>query len=263
MMTTTAHPVTVVPTHDIRPVRHTALIAVEFRKLLDTRASVWIQAVVFALCLAVTVATLALPPEARTLHTFAGYSGAVISVLMPVIAILALTSEWANGSIVTSAVLVPQRWRTVAAKFVALIVFATLWTAIALALAVVATLFVTGVGAGPSEPWDLSARDIATYWLGVTLSTIMGAAFGAVFMNPAVAIVVYLVLPVAWSVTGQLLEAVGDLSQWLDSSVTFSHLLDGSMDTAQSWWEVAASVGVWVLAPLVVGLVRLSRREIQ
>jgi ABC-2 type transport system permease protein len=240
-----------------------ALVRVEIRKLLDTRASLWIQAIVLLLCLAVTAAAFALPAEARSVQTFASYIGAVISLLMPVIAILSLTSEWANGSVVTSAVLIPRRWRTVGAKFVALTLFATAWTVVAFALASAATAIAAGTIDNTDQLWNLTTRDVFTFWLGIVLSTIMGAAFGAVFMDPAIGIVVYLVLPVAWTVVGQLVESAADLAQWLDSSITYSHLLDGSMDAARDWWEVAASTAVWVLVPLVIGLVRLARREVK
>lgn len=243
-----------------RPVTVRALVAVETRKLVDTRASVWIQVVVLVLCLAVTIAAFALPVDSRTQHVFVGYSGAVVSILLPMVAILALTSEWANGSILTPAVLVPRRWQILAAKFVALFLFATAWTALCLAIGTVAT--VAGGPEARDAAWDMGAGDVATFWIGIVLSTTMGAAFGAAFMNPAIAIVVYLVLPLAWSIVSQLVEVVGDLSRWLDSSVTFSHLLDGTMDEATDWWEVAASTGVWIALPLVVGLVRLSRREV-
>lgn len=81
------------------------------------------------------------------------------------------------------------------------------------------------------------------------------------FMNTPAAIVLYFLIPTAWSILAQFTGALATAQRWLDQTVTLTPLTTGEM-TADSWARVGATVGLWVVLPLAVGWVRLMRREV-
>ena len=94
------------------------LVGVELRKMFDTRSGFWLMASI------VIVNLLATPPSSpsprtRTLtyENFAAAIGAPMTVILPMIGILAVTSEWSQRSGLTTFTLVPHRGRVLWAKF--------------------------------------------------------------------------------------------------------------------------------------------------
>ena len=75
-------------------------------------------------------------------------------------------------------------------------------------------------------------------------------------------IVLYFVLPIAWSILGEMVAALHRPAEWLDLSVTSGLLLEPVM-TGRDWARLGVSAAVWIVAPLVLGLIRVSRREIK
>ena len=65
-----------------------------------------------------------------------------------------------------------------------------------------------------------------------------------------------------WNILGVSVAALETAAQWLDTSRTLLPLMSGDTLTGQQWAQVATSVGVWVLVPLVVGVVRVLRAEV-
>lgn len=239
------------------------LTRVELRKLVDTRPGLWLHVTVALLSAGAMTAVLASPTQMHTGTHFLSMGAVVAALLLPVTGILAMTTEWSNGSVMTTFALTPRRTRIVVAKAAALLTTSLVSVGVLIALAWLTSWLTHTVGDGPADHWDVDAAHVATVALGVVLSMLMGVAFGAMFMSPAVSIVVYLVLPVAWSLLGATVESLADAATWLDTSQTFTPLLEGSIETAEQWRHVAVSSLAWVIAPLGIGLVRLARREIR
>ena len=239
------------------------LVAVELRKLFDTRSGRWLHLGVAVLSAAAMLATFALPEASVTGTRLLATGGAVAAILLPVTAILALTTEWTQGSVVSTFVLVSTRSRVIQAKLAALLITTTAFAALLLALAAAGSALARATMSEPAGAWDVDLAHAGSLWLGLALSMLMGAAFGGMFMNAAVAIVTYMVLPFAWSIIGQLVEKARDAAQWLDTSATYSLLLDGSVDSTRDWQRIAVATAIWVLIPLIVGFLRLHRREIR
>ena len=53
-----------------------------------------------------------------------------------------------------------------------------------------------------------------------------------------------------------------DAATWLDLNQTMNPLFQGSL-TSEQWAHLATSVAVWVVAPLAVGIWRLTRAEVK
>jgi ACR3 family arsenite efflux pump ArsB len=95
--------------------------------------------------------------------------------------------------------------------------------------------------------------------LAQLLFVLMGIAFGQLLKSSPLAIVI----PNAWTVLGNLVSWLRSWAAWLDLNTAPGPLLQDASLTAQSWAKVAASVGLWVLLPLGVGLIRLLREEVK
>lgn len=232
------------------------LSRVELRKMSDTRAGLWLLLVVALLGAAiVTITLLAGKADDKDIHSF--FQGAlwVVSILLPVVGILAVTGEWTQRTGLTTFALVPERERVIAAKLVA---------AVALALgAVLASLLAAAIGnliAGGS--WDLPAWLLGQGALFEIIGMLGGVAFGLVFMNSALAIVLYYLLPTVWSILGETIHALDKPANWLDLSRTTEHLVNGSL-TGTQWAQLGTSAGLWVGLVLLVGLWRLRRTELK
>jgi hypothetical protein len=163
--------------------------------------------------------------------------------------------EWTQRTGLTTFALVPERGRVIAAKVIA---------ALALALgAAVACLFAAGAGnliAGGS--WDLPAWLLGQGALFEVIGMLGGVAFGLVFMNSALGIVLYYLLPTVWTILGEMIHALDKPANWLDLSRTTEHLVDGSLSGTQ-WAQLGTSVGLWVGLVLLIGLFRLRRIELK
>ncbi|MBL7261645.1 ABC transporter permease [Paractinoplanes lichenicola] len=236
------------------------LTLVELRKLADTRAGLWLL-IIIALA---TVGTSAIligwaPDEEQNLEGFFGLALLPSAVLLPVLGILSMTAEWSQRTALTTFTLVPARERVIVAKLAAGVLIALLSTVAMMVIALAATALagVLGGDGGFDIPGSL-------IWQGAAMQVVfilMGLAFGALLLNSPLAIVLYLALPMVWGILGGTISALADASRWLDINTTTSAMTEAGM-TGGEWARVGVSAAVWVLLPLVVGVVRVLRREV-
>jgi ABC-2 type transport system permease protein len=243
-----------------RPVPLTRLTLVELRKLGDTRAGMWLL-IVIGLVTAGTSAVMLgwSPDEEQTLRGFFEFGLVPSAVLLPVLGILSMTSEWSQRTALATFTLVPARIRVVAAKLAAGLLIAIASTAATLALSAAANLL--GGALGGAGTWRI---DGSLLWQGLLLqviSVLLGMGFGALLLNSPLAIVTYLVLPTLWSVLGGTIKALGSAAEWLDVNVTSAALSDPGT-TAGEYGRLAVSFLVWVLLPLALGTWRVVKREV-
>ena len=239
------------------------LTNLEAVKLASTRSGFWLLICIAVVVLGVMSAVFAAPAGTRSASMFLTVGSGLASVLLPICAIISVTAEWSQRSVLTTFALVPQRHRITLAKTLALLTLAVVGTAVLALSAVLMNAISAAAFDAPDGTWDLEWSHIGGVWLGISLSMLIGVAFGTFFMNPASAIVIYLVLPLMWSLVSQLVTALADASKWLDTSLTFRPLLDGTIDGSQEWAKVAVSSTLWVFVPLILGILRTFRREIK
>src|SRR3954449_10267144 len=101
------------------------LVAVELRKMVNTRAGFWLQIAMVALTAVVVIAHRVFGDGGD--HTFAGVLDVGLqpaAVLLPVTGILLVTSEWSQRTGMITFTLVPVRSRVLGAKLIASIVLA-------------------------------------------------------------------------------------------------------------------------------------------
>ena len=105
----------------------------------------------------------------------------------------------------------------------------------------------------------------------MVLDNLVGMAFGftlgVVLRNSAAAIVGYfvvsLVMPGILALLAQVRSWFEDLQPWIDWNYTQVALLDGATNTGKEWAMLGSTTMIWIVLPLVVGLLFLRRSEVK
>ena len=111
------------------PVRHrvplTRVTQVELRKMFNTRSGFWlIASIAISAVLATGGVILWAPDDQLTYSTFATAIRFPVVVILPLIAILAVTSEWSQRTGLTTFTLIPHRSRIITAKAISSVLIA-------------------------------------------------------------------------------------------------------------------------------------------
>ena len=256
-------PLTVTP-HP--PIPTTRIIGVELRKMFDTRSGFWLMAsIVIANVLATGAVILFAGESEQTYGAFAASIGFPMAVILPMIAILSVTSEWSQRSGLTTFTLVPHRGRVIFAKGVSAITVGVVSMGIAFAVGALGNLLGTAI-TGNDLVWDMPLSLCATIVLGNVLGLLVGFMLGVVIRNSAGAIVGYFVysfvLPTLSLLLAQSQQWFSDLQPWVDFNYAQSLLFDTGM-TGENWAQLGVSSIVWLVAPLALGLTLLLRSEVK
>lgn len=238
------------------------LVGVELRKLVDTRAGAWLLALIaFASVVIVVVQLFVADADEHTYRAFFVPTLLPVGILLPVLGVLSVTSEWSQRTAMTTFALVPGRGRVVGAKLIAGAVAAVLAVVAGLAFAAAANLI--GAALGGAGDWDVDARTIGLAVLFQLLNVLMGAAFGLLFLNSPLAIVLYFALPLVWGLLGGMIASLRTAAEWLDLGTTMMPMLGDEALNGGQWARLAVSSAVWIFLPLAAGLVRVLRAEIK
>jgi hypothetical protein len=228
----------------------------ELRKVLDTRAGFWL----LALTAIATGAIGVLQARGTPSGLQDNVSSLMIpaSVLLPVLAILAVTSEWSQHTALSTFTLVPQRHRVAIAKLVAVTAVAVSSVLTVLVLSVIVTL----ISARDRSPavWDLSATELTQMSVLQVGEVVLGLAFGLLLMNTPAAIVLHFVLPSSVGLLGNV-PVVAPVVPWIDWGTTTLGLSEGTLP-GPAWAKAVTASLVWIGCPLALGLARLARRDV-
>lgn len=253
---------------DTDPLPFSRLVRVEMRKSFDTRAGRWLlismgllTALVMGIQLAVVVAQ-DLTVGYRDFMTATSFS---IALLLPVLGILLLTSEWGQRTAMVTFTLEPRRPRVILAKLLVGTILAVVAVIVALALGAVANLLY-GAFAGVSPAWDMSALLVLSFLLLQVLGILTGFALAALLLNSAGAIVIYMVysfvLPGLFELGANLIGWFSDLRPWIDFNAAQNPLIEATM-SGQDWAHFATSGLLWLVLPLTIGIWRVLRAEVK
>jgi len=243
------------------------LVKLELRKMFNTRSGFWMLVSIAVLSILATGAVILFAPDsAVTYENFATAIGFPMSVILPMIAILAVTSEWSQRSGLTTFTLVPRRSRVIVAKATAAFVVGVLSMALAFATGALGNLAGSAL-AGVDAVWDVSMAHAAQITLGNLVGMAIGFTLGVVLRSSAAAIVGYfvvsLVLPGVLLLLAQVREWFNDLQPWIDWNYTQVALFEGQTSSAREWSQLGATTMIWIVVPLVVGLLMLRRSEVK
>jgi hypothetical protein len=276
MSATTTSPATVVPeTAPARvaravtphpPIPMTRIIGVELRKMFDTRSGFWLMASIVIANLLATGAVILFAGESdQTYGSYAASIGFPMAIILPMIAVLSVTSEWSQRSGLTTFTLVPNRGRVVLAKGIGAVLVGVVSMGIAFAVGALGNLLGTAI-TGNDLVWDMPLTLCATIVLGNVLGLLVGFMLGVVIRNSAGAIVGYFVysfvLPTLSMLLAQSQEWFEKVQPWVDFNFAQSRLFDTGM-TSEHWAQLGVSSIIWLVVPLAVGLALLMRSEVK
>lgn len=243
----------------------TRLVAVELRKLVNTRAGLWLVLSMVIISALITTAMLIWAnDEDLVFGNMFGLMNIPTGFLLPVLAILLVTSEWGQRTGLVTFTLEPKRARVVVAKLATALIAAVGAVVVALAFGAIGNVLAGVFHDGVAGDWDMTVAGLTNAVMLQFLALLMGFAFGMLIRNSAAAIVLYFVIPTVWSILAQIIPWVRDhLQQWADFSYTQGPFQSGEWATAQEWAHLAVAGTIWLVIPLVLGIWRLLRSEVK
>jgi ABC-2 type transport system permease protein len=234
------------------------LTAVELRKMTDTRSGFWLALVVVAITvLLVVIVGLVGHESNKTARSMLNLAVQPASVLLPVMGVLLMTSEWSQRTTLITFSLVPHRSRVVAAKYLASVLLSLAALVVAFAVALAGTAI-----AAPdvADVWALPVALLVQIVVVVTTGMMGGVAFGAVALASAPAIVALFVLPVVTGALGAI-HALDGVARWIDPTHTLAPMTEHVMN-ATEWAQAGTTLAVWLALPMLIGLWRIARSEV-
>jgi ABC-2 type transport system permease protein len=234
------------------------LVAVELRKMLNTRAGFWMQIATVAITVVVVIARSVTGDAAD--HDFASVLSLALqpaAVLLPVAGILLVTSEWSQRTGMITFALVPVRSRILGAKLIASLVLALAMLAMSVAVAAAGVLVASP---GVDGTWSDAPTLIGQSAVFLTTGIVVGLAFGAIVLASAPAIVALFALPITWTAVASL-SFFADAAPWLDTRLALAPLHEEVLSATQ-WAHAGTALAIWMLLPLLIGIWRITRHEI-
>jgi ABC-2 type transport system permease protein len=254
-------------TREIGPIPFSRLLAVEMRKMFDTRAGFWLLASIVITAVVATTAVVVFAPDSEIRYgSFGAAVGIPMAVLLPVIAILSVTGEWSQRSGLTTFTLVPHRHRVIAAKAAVSVLVGAVAIPVAFAVGALGNVVGSAI-AGTDQVWDMSMTAFWQITLGNVVGLLMGFTLGVLFRNSAAAVVAYFVYAFVLPPLSELLAATqqwfSDARGWVDPNFAQGQLFGDTALSATQWAHLGVTTGVWLVLPLALGLVMLLRSEVK
>jgi ABC-2 type transport system permease protein len=243
------------------------LVRVELRKSVDTRAGRWLLGVTVGMSLVAETIFLwvvVAQDESASYGDFVAASAFVSSILLPVLGIMLVTSEWSQRTAMTTFSLEPRRMRIVWAKMLAGTALTLFVIAFALVVGLVCNLLY-GALQGPID-WTFGFLGFLGFLITQTFAMLGGFALACLLLNTPAAIVVFFaykyVLPGLFAIGAALMAWFDKIVDWLDFQSAQNELFDLPMTGAQ-WGHLVVSGIIWLVVPLVIGVWRIRRAEVK
>lgn len=254
------------------------LVRLEWRKMMDTRSGFWMlvaTGILLFLALGITLLVAALDDGTRlSASAFGEIMSIPVSLLVPVFAVLIVTSEWSQRTHLVTFAHEPHRLRVLRAKLTAVCALAVSTIVLAIVLGAVGNLLY-GALTGHDVVWDLEPTRLLGVVVVQILFFLMGFGLGALLLNtPGAVSVFYLVgllLPImVYSTLYFVFDWADEVIPWFDlSTATLPWVSDNDYRGepfdigATEWMQAVVAVLIWVVAPLVLGALRVKRSEVK
>jgi hypothetical protein len=157
----------------------------------------------------------------------------------------------------TTFTLAPRRGPVIAAKYFASVILSVAVLAFALLLA--SAFALVGGAVHGNGSFGAMPSDVRSFVIIVVLQVTMAAAFGLLAGQTPVAITTFLVAPTAWAALSS--NVLKTTSPWFDVFSAYDRL--SSTQPAAHIGQTLTAVGLWVVLPCVLGVVRSLRREVK
>lgn len=238
------------------------LVGLELRKLTDTRAGRVLLIVIGVLVVGISLIGVfsGKPTEDKDLINFLGLASIPLQMVLPLLGVLTVTSEWSQRTGLVTFTLEPRRSRVAGSKWAAALVLGIAGVVLALVSAVLFTGLADAVrNSDPS--WSPGWQVVLGVVLGQLLYMSIGVAFGMLIQNTPGAVVAFLILPTLWSVLGSFSWSES-VAHWADTNRTLAPLYDGTMQ-GDDWPKLLVSLLIWLALPMIVGIWRMTHSEVK
>ena len=247
----------------------TRLVRVETRKMVDTRGGFWmlvVTGILLVITIGLVLLVVTLEDSSISANDLAQVLTLPLSVLLPVFPILTVTTEWTQRSGLVTFALEPNRRRVLLAKFGAVVVLALATILVAIVLGAL-TNIVAAAMTGNDVRWELQADTLLLLVASQLLYFTMAFGLAMVFLNTPGAIAVFyvvaLILPLmVYSILYSIFDWAQSLIPWIDLQYAFGPFLDP--DDSVAGLDVArllVAITIWIVTPLVLGVMRVLRSE--
>lgn len=264
-MTTIAVPAT----SDLSRARHgvpfSRTLTVEFRKAVDTRASRVLLGVALGATVALSVVVglfhrqlLGTTAIATAWTGSIGFAGFVLSMLLPVVVILLVTTEWSQRTALTTFTSEPRRGRVVLAK--ALVALGMFVACEVLRYGLSAAASGIAAARGASIDWSLNWSYLAGSIITELISMMVAFGFALALCNSPAAIVTYMALPSLFAMLS-LVPGLKSTIKWVSVQNASVPLATGEW-TMHDVWPLLSAAAIWAGIPTAIGVLRHLRREI-
>ncbi|MET0766410.1 MAG: ABC transporter permease [Aeromicrobium sp.] len=257
---TTADAITIDTTRPSIPLSR--LVKVELRKMFDTRSGFWLMMSIAIVALLATVGCiLFVPDDDLEFGVFGQAVGFPMVLLLPVIAILSVTSEWSQRTGLITFTLTPHRGQVVAAKAITAVVVGVVGMVVAFAIGGLGNVVGSAIN-GVDPVWNISFLDFVLIVLANVLGLLVGFMLGVLIRNTPGAIVAYVaysfLLPTVFGILAAFQDWFKDLQPWIDFGYSQTPLFDGG-PSGEEWAQLGTSGLIWLVIPLAVGVWALLR----
>lgn len=244
------------------------LVRVELRKSRDTRSGFWLLAVIGLLVVAVEAIVLAVTvvqDEPLSYGDTTAVAAFVTSILLPVLGIMVVTSEWSQRTAMVTFALEPRRPHVIAAKAMVGVLLTLATIVMALAVGLVTILLYSALQ-GESPVWDFGWAGLAGFFVTQVLAMLSGFALATLLLNTPAAIVAFFVymwvLPTLFAIGSALMDWFDKLAPWIDFQSAQQPLYELPMSGSE-WGHLVVSGLVWLAVPLTIGIWRVLRAEVK
>jgi ABC-2 type transport system permease protein len=240
----------------------TRLFRAELRKLTDTRAGKWLLIAIFATTPLVVAGMLVLAdPKDLTYDRFVDFTQTPEKLLLPILGILSVTSEWSQRTGLLTFTLEPNRRRVLLAKAAATLLLGVLVIATTFVSAAVGNLLGAALRGGDGS-WAFAFAGYRDITLVLVTGLVQGLAYGMLLLISAAAIVAFYVVPNLSSLLFTSVPGLIRLGPWLDLNKAQAALYEHQM-AGRQWMQVLTATLIWVLVPAAIGFARVLREEVK
>lgn len=236
------------------------LVRTELRKLTDTRAGRWLLATLLAATpIVAIVMVFTMATKDLNYAKFVDFTSTPEKLLLPILGILTMTSEWSQRTGLVTFVLEPKRGRVLQAKVVAALALGIGMSIVMLLVSVIGNILGQTLRTGHGS-WS-SAAPVSTEVTLVLLSwLLLGIALGMALLVSAAAIVVAFVVPNMFSAFFG--SGSKSTTAWFDLNQAQSPLYSHDI-TGKGWVQLVTASALWIGVPMALGVMRVRRTEVK
>ena len=242
------------------PIPFGRLVRTELRKLTDTRAGRWLLVTLLAATPTVAVVMVfAMATKDLNYAKFVDFTSTPEKLLLPILGILTMTSEWSQRTGLVTFVLEPKRGRVLLAKVVAALALGVGLSVVMLATSAAGNVLGIALRGGKGS-WNFAGQVSGEVTVVLISWLLLGIALGMALLVTAAAILVAFVVPNMFSAFFG--SGSKSTTAWFDLNQAQSPLYSHDI-TGKGWVQLLVASALWIGLPMVLGVMRVRRAEVK